>query len=220
MGEGSIDVTQSSKIDVSTVSVLDRSYNRRLIGSFFQLRRDVFINEMSWDLFQHQAQEFEQYDDPSTVYILVHEGEEVLGGARLIRTDRIVGTGRVRYTYMILDAYDGSITTIPAEICSERPPQDPMVWELTRFAVRRSHAGLGQVILGACNAYLASVNAHTCLMLGPPAFMRMAKSMGYRSSPLGPICGNKDGRFLAFSVNVVPTDQPFFAVTSVAQQGA
>ena len=189
---------------VSVVSALDRSDSRHMIADFFKLRRDVFITEMSWDLFQHGTLEFEQYDDPSTIYILVHVGEIVLGGARLVRTDRQLGTGRVRYTYMILDAYDGVITTIPSQICTQRPPQDPKIWELTRFAVRKDYAGFGTEVLKGCNRFLQQVDADACLMLGPPAFLRMARSMGFSPTPLGPVCGNEDGRFRAFSVDVLP----------------
>ena len=73
--------------------------------------------------------------------------------------------------------------------------------ELTRLAARS--ARLGAAILTATNGFLKREGGDTCLFLGFPAFMRMARSMGYDPKPLGKLTGNGDGRFLAFSCGVI-----------------
>lgn len=172
-----------------------------LVCGFMQLRREVFIEEMHWSLQTTDAMEFEQYDSPDAVYIVAHDLDRVLGGARLLRTDREIGTGKVRYSYMIRDAYLGHLPGLPADICEGEPPRARTAWELTRLAVRS--ARLGAAILHATNEFLKREHADTCLFLGPPSFMRMARGMGYQPRPLGKVTGNHDGKFLAFSCGVI-----------------
>lgn len=172
-----------------------------LVRDFLILRRQVFIDGLGWDLQSSESMEWEQYDCPDSVYVIAHRGDEVIGGARLLRTDREVGIGRLRYSYMIRDAWLGHLPGLPSDICESEPPVARTTWELTRLAARSGQ--LGAAILSAANAFLKEEGADTCLFLGFPAFMRMARSMGYAPRPLGRMSGNGDGRFLAFSCTVV-----------------
>jgi acyl homoserine lactone synthase len=173
-----------------------------LVRSFLQLRKAVFIDEMEWPLYQYDEIEFEQYDTFQAVYVVAHEGARVLGGARLIRTDWSLGTGKVRYSYMIRDACNGLLPDMPKALCFEPPPTDPKIWELTRLATIPG-TGVARDLLHATNRFLRQEGATRCLFLGPPAFLRMAKSMGYLPSKLGPTVKNDDGSFLAFSCDVM-----------------
>lgn len=173
-----------------------------LVADFLKLRRRVFMDQMSWELIETGGMEYEQYDTLEAVYVLVHDQGTLLGGARLLRTTHRVGVGRHTYSYMIRDARLGLLPGLPSDLCDEEPPVDPAIWELTRFAAPSS-VGLGADILNAVNSFLKSAGATSCLFLGPPAFMRMAKSMGYSPKAMGKIVGNKDGRFLAFACAVV-----------------
>lgn len=173
-----------------------------LVKNFLHLRKEVFVDKMDWPLFHADAMEFEQYDTLTSVYVIAHEGDKVIGGARLVRTDQYQSVGKVVYSYMIRDAYLENLPGLPPEICTNAPPVDPKVWELTRFTSLDS-LHVGQDILVRCNDFLREEGASECLFLGPPAFMRMARAMGYNPKPLGKVTGNKDGRFLAFSCNVI-----------------
>jgi len=173
-----------------------------LVRAFFQLRKAVFIDEMEWPLYQYDEIEFEQYDTFNAVYLIAHDGPRVLGGARLIRTDWMTGTGKVRYSYMIRDACEGLLPDLPRELCFEKPPTDPQIWELTRLATVPG-TDVARDLLHATNQFLIQEGAKRCLFLGPPAFLRMAKSMGYSPNRLGPTVKNGDGSFLAFSCDVV-----------------
>lgn len=173
-----------------------------LVREFFKLRKAVFIDRMDWPLYQYDEIEFEQYDTFQAVYLIAHDGETVLGGARLIRTDRVIGTGKVRYSYMIRDACEGLLPDMPTNLCFERPPTDAKVWELTRLATVAG-TDVARELLHATNRFLRAEGADECLFLGPPAFLRMAKGMGYQPRRLGPTVANDDGAFLAFSCAVI-----------------
>jgi acyl homoserine lactone synthase len=200
-----------------TVVRTPRGFHRYdLVRSFLQLRKEVFIDKMDWPLYQYDAIEFEQYDTFNAVYIIAHDGAQVLGGARLIRTDHEIGTGKIKYSYMIRDAYNGLLPGMPTEICFEKPPTDPKIWELTRLATLPG-ADVARELLHATNRFLIQEQAEKCLFLGPPAFLRMAKGMGYMPSRMGPTVRNDDGAFLAFSCDVV--DSPDFPPIEYADLG-
>ncbi|TCP44122.1 acyl-homoserine-lactone synthase [Rhodovulum marinum] len=171
-----------------------------LVTRFLALRKSVFIDRLKWDLYHVQDLEFEQYDYLGAVYIVAHRGTEVVGGARLLRTDWRYGRGKYVYSYMIRDAWLGLLPGLPREVCADEPPVSAKVWELTRLAAMTP--GIAADVLTAANAYLAGQNAEECLFLGPTSFMRMARSMGYQPRALGAITGNKDGRFIAFGCGV------------------
>lgn len=145
-----------------------------LVHGYLQLRTDVFVDQMSWDLYVHEGLEFEQYDTLAAVYIVAHRAGDIVGGARLIRTDNRSGV----YSYMIRDAARGMLEGLPHDLCTETAPVEPTTWELTRF-VSLPCSESAKAILQKANAYLASESATRCLFLGPPVFLRMAKSMGY-----------------------------------------
>lgn len=202
-----VNATQENEQEVAplvvTVLRLPQDVNKwALVQCFLKLRKSVFIDQMGWKLHAWDAMEYEQYDTPRAVYLIAHREDEVVGGARLLPTDHRMGTGRIVYTYMIRDAWLENLPGLPADLCEAEPPVDPLVWELTRLTAL-AEPGIGAAILTTANEFLRSEGARTCLFLGPPGFMRMARSMGYEPKPLGKITGNHDGRFLAFSCAVI-----------------
>jgi len=184
--------------------ICDNSGINAHINGFLSLRRKVFIDGMDWKLVSHKQIEYEQYDTIATTYVIAHEHGKVIGGARLLRSDSKLPTsfGLTQYSYMIRDSYLGLLPGLPSEICFSEPPSDAKTWELTRF-VSLDGARVGEAILTEVNEFIKSQNAETCLFLGPPVFMRMSKTMGYIPKPLGKIVGDRTGRFLAFSCDVI-----------------
>ncbi|MBK4215442.1 hypothetical protein JJJ17_05830 [Paracoccus caeni] len=188
------------------VLVLPRDMHRfDLIASFLRFRKQIFVDRMAWPLHHAEGIEFEQYDTFDTAYVVAHRGGEVVGGARLKRTDKSYGNGVVVYSYMIRDAHLGLLPGMPTDLCDDTPPVDEHSWELTRFAALPV-PGLAERILETANAYLFTVDATQCLFLGPPAFLRMALKLGWHPEPMGAVVRNDDGRFLAFSCEVLPPD--------------
>jgi acyl homoserine lactone synthase len=176
------------------------------VHEFLRLRKQVFVDRMQWQLDTLDHIEFEQYDHLMTTYIIAEDSvtSRVVGGARLLRTDRRNETcsGRLKYSYMIRDAALGLLPGLPSEITEGAPPTDAGTWELTRLVVDGVR-GVAQGILWAVNSFLNLTGANRCLFLGPPSFLRMAKSMGFSPKPMGKIVGNESGRFLAFACDVI-----------------
>jgi acyl homoserine lactone synthase len=192
-------------MNISTVKIFENNNPNNLLKGYFYLRKKVFLDLMGWELHQTREMEFEQYDTPNVTYLIAHDGEAVLGGARLTRTDTKQPSdfGAIPYTYMIKDAFDGRLPQLPPQICEAAPPTDAATWELTRL-VSNGNQGVGRSILDATNDFLKNAGASACLFLGPPAFMKMARAQGYNPTPIGKIQGNQDGRFLAFRCEVKP----------------
>ncbi len=200
------EMKKADKPQVSVISIPEGARNWPLVMKFLQLRKQIFIDGLRWPLHHDNLLEYEQYDTITSVYLIAHNGDKVLGGGRLVRTDRTQSIGRIVYTYMIRDAYLKNLPGLPPEICDEEPPVDPSVWEFSRFATIGNDSSIASAILDVGIDYLRHQGARKCLFLGPPGFMRMARRMGYQATPLGKIVSNDDGRFLAFSCDLAPLD--------------
>ncbi|WP_165352855.1 acyl-homoserine-lactone synthase [Loktanella sp. IMCC34160] len=195
--------TRFQTMQISVLRLPHDAYRWNLAVEYLKLRTRVFIEHMGWDLSSAEEMEFEQYDQLGrAAYIVAHEGEVVLGGARLLRCDHSLGGRSETVSYMIRDAHLGRID-LPTEMCWAEPTTAPTSWELTRLVSVDRDPATARSILNAANAYIKSQGGNECLFLGPPAFMRMARSFGYKPQALGPIVGNQDGRFLAFSCRVI-----------------
>ncbi len=191
----------SGDFEISVVQMPHGIPKWHLVNDFLGYRKRVFIDELDWQLNQFEGIEYEQYDTFDAVYVVAHRGPEVCGGARLRQTDRVNGTGSSMYSYMIRDAHLGMLPGMPTDLCFEEPPQSRKIWELTRLATSQSFQITKSVLHGA-NRFLRTQTAEHCFFLGSPAFMRMARSMGFAPAPLGPVVSNRDGRFIAFSCPV------------------
>lgn len=181
--------------------------NNELFERYLDLRTKVFTNEKGWDVWLPTKNDLDSYDCYDAIYIVAYEprNNRVLGGARLMCTNRSHGFARVDTpTYMINDAFRGALNGLPSNICDAEPPRDKDVWELTRLVVGDAGPTVARSILKASNDFLHGLGAKRCLFLGPRAFMRMAKGMGYTPAPLGPIVGDPGDTFLAFETEVLP----------------
>jgi acyl homoserine lactone synthase len=184
---------------VEIVNVYTSPAKADLVRQFLALRRDIFVEEKCWSLNVFEGLEWEQYDYfPLAHYVLAIEDGEVVGGARLIRCDAQIGAGSFSYSYMIKDACLGKIA-LPRDLCTGSPPEDDWTWELTRLVAAGGNRAVARAVLEAANHFLVDQGARRCLFLGPPAFMRMARSMGFAPEPMGPSRSNRDGTFIAFA---------------------
>lgn len=166
-----------------------------LVKGYFKLRKQIFVDRMEWPLHTADEMEFEQYDSFDTTYVVATDSfGEVVGGARLRRTDQHSGQGTLRYSYMIRDACLGLLPGLPENLCDELPPADEQVWELTRMVVNGPRE-ITRLLLEATNEFLGREGASSILFLGSPAFLRMARSWNWPAESLGPVASNQDGRF-------------------------
>ena len=189
------------------IATLADAEHDTLISEFSRLRKRVFVDESGWSLPAMGSVEFDEYDRLDAYYILAvdqHDGK-VVGGARLIRTSAEVESCSIvdhPFSYMIRDAYLGRLDGLPTEICFEEPPVDESVWELTRFVTDGS-AMVGQEILMEANKFLEGQGAWSCLFLGHPSFMRLAKKMGLNPEPIGKVIKSEEGTYLSFKCDVL-----------------
>jgi acyl homoserine lactone synthase len=207
---------EQSGIEIKILPFNPSSDEARYISQFHTMRNEVFIGKLGWSLSEIRsvngvlAIELDEYDCHLTKYVLAIDTrtDSVIGGARLLRTDReefFSPVSEYPSSYMIRDAYLHRIEGIPANLCFSSPPQDRAIWELTRF-VSAGGMQVGQKILRTVNEYLSEVGATECLFLGPVSFMRMARMMGFSPKQLGNMVGNEEATFLAFSCEI--TKQP------------
>lgn len=176
-----------------------------LVDDYLRLRKDIFVDDKAWSLFHADGVEFEQYDTLDTVYAIASRGSRVIGGARLRRCDWTTGQGAYNYSYMVRDAYRGILPGLPSDLTYSEPPVSPDVWELTRFTVNRD-AELVVMLLRSINDYLFMSGARSCICLGSPAFLRVARRLGWPVERLGPERGDSTGKFLTFSFSVIDPD--------------
>lgn len=192
---------RQGRIRVQALRFPDGLRQWHLVAAYLRLRKEVFVDALNWDLYAHNAVEFEQYDHFGATYVIAEDLEtgEVVGGARLLPT--VSGgahcTGAVRYSYMIRDAERGLLDGLPVDTSFAAAPVDPAVWELTRL-VSRGSARVAQAIITAARDYLVGVGAKRCLFLGPESFLRLARMMGSDAQPMGQVSSNASGRYLAF----------------------
>ncbi|MBL4929517.1 acyl-homoserine-lactone synthase [Fuscibacter oryzae] len=197
-------------LEVSVTSIAEAPARWDLVRAFLVLRRRVFIDQMDWSLRSHEDIEFEQYDTLGhATYVIAHEGDRVVAGARLLRCDVSIGSGTVSYSYMIRDAVRG-IIDLPQDLCWDEPPTDAESWELTRLVSDSASPVAARRVLDAANDYIRDRGGKQCLFLGGPGFMRMARSYGYAPRALGNVVSNRSGRFLAFAC---PTRETEWAST-------
>lgn len=189
-------------VEVSVLGVPEGLPKWNLVGQFMRLRKEVFLDRKGWPLYEHEGMEFEQYDTVRATYVVAHIGNDVLGGARLLRTTHSVGSGRWTYSYMIRDACRGLLPGLPTDLCDEPPPVDATVWELSRLATQ-GRADVASTILLEVNRFLKSQGAARCLFLAAPAVTRVAARMGRKLQSLGATRTNESGSFVVYACDVI-----------------
>jgi len=102
---------------------------------YWALRKKEFIDVKGWDLPHTENFEFDWYDRPGARWIIVTENGHCVGGARILATN---APSYGSETYMLRDAKDGLITGIPMHMLPAELPQDPKLFEATRFFVDRN----------------------------------------------------------------------------------
>jgi len=179
--------------------------SQHLFREFLALRKRVFTDQKGWDVWLKKKNDIDQYDQYDAHYIVVYNPctLKVVAGARLLRTDRglrdpAAGGG----TYMIKDAVNGHLDALPSDLLFGAPPEESATWELTRLVSEGPPAAVG-LVLKELNRFLVLQSAQSCLFLGPRVIARLARSAGFRPSPIGRMSSNEDGSFQVFQCEVI-----------------
>lgn len=174
---------RSTTMDFSTIHL-----HGNLFVNYLQARRETFIDLKGWDLPQAQGMEFDQYDTPLCKWIVLHEYGEILAGIRLTPTTARCG----QYTYMIKDAQERRLTSIPADLLFFKAPVHAKIWEATRLFVAPRVTGARraqvQTILIQQMADCArSLGCSYIIGIVPAVFHRWCKRIGMQAFAAGPV---------------------------------
>jgi acyl homoserine lactone synthase len=129
----------------------DAHPDQQMLHRMFRFRHRVFRERLGWEVESRHGLEIDRFDELQPVYMISHNPRrEVTGSWRLLPT-----TG----PYMLKDVF-------PALLQGELPPQDPTVWEISRFATltggrrERVQANLGQVTFAMIQSLLPFAEEH------------------------------------------------------------
>lgn len=146
-------------------------------------RHKVFVEMLKWDLLISQPGiESDQFDREDTLYVVARDDAgQVIGSARLLPTTQPYLLGEV----------------FPELMAGAQPPNDPRVWELSRFAAVDFTNPTGNA-MGQFSAYVASSllaaslqaakdhGAERLITVSPLGVERLLRRAGYRSHRAGP----------------------------------
>lgn len=126
----------------TTLSFANMHNHGELFANILRARRESFIVKNNWDLPETMGMEYDQYDTPVSRWLAVHDDTgRVLAGVRLTPTTARCGI----YSYMIRDAQNGLLDSIPADLLYDSAPVLSTTWEATRgFVVHDIPAGMRQ----------------------------------------------------------------------------
>jgi acyl-homoserine lactone synthase len=101
----------------------DISRHAALMDRAFRFRHAVFVDEKGWeDLRQPDGLERDRFDDAHATHHICLRGDEIVGYQRLLPTTR-----------------PHLLTDVLSDLCRQRPPRGPRVFEWTRFCVAHGH---------------------------------------------------------------------------------
>lgn len=173
---------------------------------FLALRKQVFVDQLGWDIPHNDTVEMDQYDTPLAQYALVLKDGKVVGGARAMATTANWGS----HTYMLRDAYSGKLPHIPAHVMGVEIAS-AAVWECTRLVIsddltsQAERAECLELIVDGLVETARAAGATQMICLSSLALMRALRLLGYDVERLGETYRNgEDGR--AYAVLVMPAD--------------
>jgi len=161
-----------------------------LYGSAFydylKLRKDFFVDQLNWGIPHNATVEMDQYDTPEAYYSLVLNNGSVVGGARAMATSTKWG----KTTYMLKDAADGLLDSIPSSVLPEVEDTNA-VWECTRLVVsndlttaKERSKCLSLIVQGLVDIS-ATLGAKELISLSPVTLARALRGMGYTARQVG-----------------------------------
>lgn len=112
----------------TTLSFENMHNHGELFASLLQARKQSLIARERWNLPDAAGMEYDQYDTPASRWVAVHQQGRVMGGVRLTPTTARCGI----YSYMIRDAQNGLLETIPTDLLDFPAPVAQDIWEVTR----------------------------------------------------------------------------------------
>lgn len=148
---------------------------------YWKLRKEEFIDLKQWALPHTSDFEFDWYDRPGAVWIMIIEDGHCVGGSRLLRTD---APSYGPESYMLKDAQSGLIQGIPTELLPDNLPTSPKIFEATRFFVSRELNAkqaltVQKEIVAKTAAVARELGGEQLVALMPCQIYRIFRKMGF-----------------------------------------
>jgi acyl-homoserine lactone synthase len=156
-----------------------RAENRRLysehLDEYFRARHEVYVGERGWtELAKPDGREIDQFDLPSTTYLLAIKNGQVVGGHRLVPT---LGPT------MMADVFP--------QLAMRPLVRSPAAYELSRIFVKREHRGesappsVESVVLAGTMEFALSEDIREFTIVMETWWLPRLQQIGWRTRPLG-----------------------------------
>lgn len=163
------------------------------VQAMHELRYEVFRERLQWEVPCADRRELDDFDALDPTYMLV-KGDD----------GRVCGCWRVLPTtgpYMLKD-------TFPQILCGQEAPQDPQVWELSRFALGRHEGTAGRfcgtaiLMMERLIEYALQREVTSFVTVTTVAIERLMKAMGLPMQRYGVPVQVGIERTVGFSIDV------------------
>ncbi|MDI9689792.1 acyl-homoserine-lactone synthase [Burkholderia cenocepacia] len=147
-----------------------------------RFRYRVFVEMLGWDLPCRDGLELDQFDREDTVYLVAHKDEQVVGTARLLPT---------HLPYLLGEVFP--------QLMGQQPlPQDPAIWELSRFtavdldamrgggAARQFSSPIAVELLRSVLRLAAERGVQRLITVSPLGIERLLRRAGFLAHRAGP----------------------------------
>ena len=160
-------------------------------------RREVFINQLGWELNTTNGMELDEFDGPDAVYVCSHDNEgNVNGVARLLPT-----TGPYLMEKVFPQLWAGNTL-----------PHDPKIWELSRFAMvdlaKSERVSIHQASAVAASTLLRKViqeaksnGSDSLITVSPVGMERLLRFNGFDVRRAGAPKFHQEGSIVALHLN-------------------
>jgi N-acyl-L-homoserine lactone synthetase len=146
--------------------------NPDVVDQLFQFRKELFVDNMHWDLPVQQGRERDQFDTEATVHCALFRNGKIVAGFRGIRTDK---------PYVAQTIFPWLATFTPY-------PRRRDTWEISRLGVLSSESGLntGRTLYSLMFYLAHRYGAKTLVALGELKQERLLTLLGVRTRRYGP----------------------------------
>lgn len=161
---------------ILVISGRDEHFYPQLFDEVYQLRHQVFVDEMHWDnLRSPDGRERDQFDDEHAVHHIALRDDKVVGYQRILKSTRP----------HLLD-------TVFPELCEGELPAGPHICEVSRYCVapgfregRRSVSTVGSELIAAVVEWGLTAGYSKALFQFEPMWLLRGLQLKFLVRPLG-----------------------------------
>lgn len=158
-----------------------RNISAPLLDSMYGLRHEMFSERLGWDVESRNGKEKDWFDRLEPTYVVARHGED---------NSRATGSWRLLPTtgpYMLKDVF-------PELLHGHAAPQDPCIWEASRFAVAKHEDGaaafgMNETPIAMIREMLRFVRrngVHEIVTVTSVGVERLIRNLGLKTERFGP----------------------------------